>query len=140
MNGTSGKCAVRVSADSPSNEGRRVIRQDQVESAPLQRGEELALRLDARDLAGDAVGFERLVNQLRIGEIVFQVENAERRSFIAASAFSDAARRRLVDHRPKRAELLDRIDELVEIDRLHHVGVDTELVARPPCPSLRATT
>ena len=40
-----------------------------------------------------------------------------------------ASRRHLVDHSPKRAHLSHRLDEILELHRLHDVGIDTELVA-----------
>src|SRR5262249_30146198 len=43
---------------------------------------------------------------------------------------ADAARRRLVDDGPEHAELLDRIHELMEVDRLDHVRVHAQPVAR----------
>src|ERR1017187_2522928 len=51
------------------------------------------------------------------------IESAEETSLF------HAARRRLVDHRPEDAEFLDRIDELVKIDRLYDIGVHPEAVA-----------
>src|ERR1700722_19776650 len=38
-------------------------------------------------------------------------------------------KRRRVDHRPKSAKLLDGIDELVEVNRLDHVGIHAQPVA-----------
>ena len=58
--------------------------------------------------------------------------------------FFYAARRRLVDYRPKRSQLFHRIDELVEVHRFNHVGVDTQLVtftrSRSSCDEVRTTT
>src|SRR3989449_8537987 len=42
--------------------------------------------------------------------------------------FSYAPGRRLVDDRPECAELFDGLDKLLEIDRLHHVGVHAQFV------------
>src|SRR5271169_3659111 len=51
------------------------------------------------------------------------------RKLIAGSALPDASGRRLVDDRPKTPEFLDRVDKFVEIDWLHDIGVDAQLVA-----------
>ena len=50
-------------------------------------------------------------------------------TFVSSRCLLHAARRRLIDDRPEHAEFLDRVDELVEIDRLYDIGVHPEIVA-----------
>jgi hypothetical protein len=57
-------------------EGRKgVVRQNEIDSALLQRGQEGSLSIDSRQFAGDAFGFEQSLDKLRVMRIVFQRKN-----------------------------------------------------------------
>jgi hypothetical protein len=113
-------------AERPSNERQLVIGEDQVDCRVFQTAEELGARLCTRDFTGNIIRFKELLNERRVSRVILQQENSQRRRH---DTLLHTAGRRLVDHRPKHAKLLNGIDEFVEIDRLHHIGIHAELVA-----------
>ena len=86
---------------------------------PLERSEKILLPFDSRQLALYSFPFESGLDEFCVPDVVFKVQNSERK--IHLLPFFDTAGRRLVDHRPKHAQLLHRVDELVEINRFNDI-------------------
>ena len=73
MNGTSGQLfSASFNAERPSNEGKRVIRKNQINSALLERSQELASSIDPGYFADDIFRLQQFLNQLRVIWIVLQ--------------------------------------------------------------------
>ena len=56
-----------------------VIGENQVKSTVFKSGQELGARLDAGDFTDEMIGFQELLNELRVLEAVLHQQNAERR-------------------------------------------------------------
>ena len=67
--------------------GKGIIRENQVEAALLERRDEISLGFNARYLAGNAVGLERFLNQLRVPGVIFQRTESAREFHFRASHF-----------------------------------------------------
>jgi len=61
-------------------EGRKsVIRENKVDSGVLKTGDELGARLNAGYFADEMIGFEKLLNKLRVAAVILQQQNPQRR-------------------------------------------------------------
>ena len=87
MKGRSGRAlSASFNAERPSNEGRLVIRENEVNSAVFKSGQELGARLDAGRFADEMIRFQDPLNELRVGGAILQQQNAEKR-FLGLLAF-----------------------------------------------------
>ena len=111
---------------------QRVVEEGHVPLAAVEGRGELRLRRHARRL--DAVAGAREAELLELGVLlaVVDAQKAQRRprrhAGVVAVPHCCRPRRGLVEQGPERADLPHGVDELVEVDRLDHVGVGAEVV------------
>ena len=81
MKGRSGR-APTVSLQRRNAVERRqaVVREDQVQSTIFESADELGTGLHANDVAAKAVRLEKILHELRVGGVVLEQQNAQRRS------------------------------------------------------------
>ena len=122
----------------PVETGHGKIGKNQVQLRLAQTRAEFVAARDAGDVARDAFGLQKGPDQGGVRVVVFgdaECATGDSCRFHELAPASrgriagGAARRRLIDHGPKKSKLLDGFDKLLEIHRLHHVSVHAQRVA-----------